>query len=225
MTTIALARDQSQAPRYTLKNQILKKSDIEEIRKEIPDFNEKDWNKELEKYAEYTKKELIFSAGLSPTNNEYQNFGILAAIDIINAINDALQRYRIDKNNITLIGSSYGGYLANLVTKNKPGAIRLVLDNSSWAKPNLSYIVGREINSPEFIYSIKNKIKLQLYVKTPWTLKDSGSNRFTGAVKEIRSFTIDQVKQMARQGASNTEYIFYHSIKDTIIAPVSEKNK
>ena len=84
------------------------------------------------------------NASLLPARGEYQNFGILAALDVLNAIRDAVVRYHVDINNIIIIGGSYGGYIANLVTKIIPGYIRAVFDNSSWANPNLQYVVGRE---------------------------------------------------------------------------------
>lgn len=69
----------------------------------------------------YEENELF--ASLLPGNNEYQNLGILASLDVLNAISDAVDRYDLDFDNIIITGSSYGGYIANLVTKIAPGYI------------------------------------------------------------------------------------------------------
>lgn len=172
--------------------------------------------------TEKKKSALTAIASLKPKNEEYQNFGIMATLDIINCLKDAVDRFALDRNNIILIGSSYGGYLANLVTKIYPGLIRAVFDNSAWANPNLRYVVGRELNLPELGLQVTDKLTLHLYVKSPWTLKEGLPNSFAREKIAIRSFTQDQIQQMAAQGGLDTFYVFYHSIIDAI-APTSEK--
>lgn len=199
--------------------------DIETIKKTIPNFTVENYLQHFEKYTKNSTDLTTFNAGLMPPNNEYQNFGILAALDIANAIKDAVEKFNLDTNNITLVGSSYGGYLANLVTKIIPGEIKLVLDNSSWANPNYDYIAGREINSPEFIYLIGNNLKLTLFTKSPWTLKPNLKNSFEKCRLEIRSFDNNQIEQMAAQGAITTSYVIYHSSKDHVIAPIEDKKR
>ncbi|WP_292257314.1 DUF2920 family protein [Marinospirillum sp.] len=198
-------------------------SDIQSIRKLIPTFEPENWLEQLEYFAEEQEASLHFTAGLAPPRGEYQNFGILAAIDIANAINDALNRFEINKNNVILIGSSYGDYLANLVAKIKPGTIKSVFDNSSWANPNLAYIIGRNLELPEFTVKVTERLTAKLFTKSPWTLAPEKPNSFEGAKAEIRSFSEHQIIQMAEQGANSTEFVFYHSNKDHLIAPVSEK--
>ena len=179
----------------------------------------------VERLIDYTEKQnsaMTAIASLKPKNEEYQNFGIMAALDIINCLKDAVGRFALNRNNIILIGSSYGGYLANLVTKFYPGLVRAVFDNSGWATPNLRYVVGRELNLPELGLQVTDKLTLHLYVKSPWTLKEGLPNSFAREKVAIRSFTQDQIQQMAAQGGLDTFYVFYHSIIDAI-APTSEK--
>ncbi|HEY9017175.1 DUF2920 family protein [Thiomicrospira sp.] len=159
---------------------------------------------------------------LVPTKNEYQNFGLLAALDIINAIKDAAQRFNLSLDNVILVGSSYGGYLANLVTKLYPGLIKAVFDNSSWAQTNLAYVVGQEMGVPEFSYQVYPKVILDLNVRSPWTLTQGLPNTFGGGRKEIRGFSRSQLQSMVEQGGQDTFYVFYHAATDTI-APTQEK--
>jgi len=97
-----------------------------------------------------------------------------------------------------------------------------VFDNSSWANPNLSYVVGRELNRPEFILNATENIAIQLFVKSPWTLTRGLPNSFFDDRFLIRSFAEDQIRQMAEQGGTTTCYLFYHSKYDQI-APTNEK--
>jgi len=179
-----------------------------------------DWSQDFEllaKLCEQQNQPATISASLVPQKNEYQNFGIIAALDIVNAIRDAVSKYGLDSNNVMLIGSSYGGYIANLVTKIAPGYMRAVLDNSSWAEPNLRYVVGRELKSPEASTQITPWVTANLYVKSPWTLNPDLPNSFTSHRYEIRSFSSHQLKQMATQGGANTTmYLFMHSVDDPI---------
>ena len=160
--------------------------------------------------------EITLQAAYIPTKNEYQNFGILAAIDIVNAIQDAIKRFDLNAENIILVGSSYGGYLANLVTKIYPGLVRAVFDNSSWAHPNMKYIVGTELQFPEGIHKIHRGVILHVNTKTPWTLKPGLPHSFSGDRVEIRSFTQNQLSQMLKQGGQDTFYLFYHAEYDDV---------
>lgn len=173
----------------------------------------------LEKLSELLVKydaEIILKGAFIPTKNEYQNFGILAAIDIVNAIKDAIKRFDLNDENVILVGSSYGSYLANLVTKIYPGLVRAVFDNSSWALPNLKYAVGTELGLPEGIHKAYPGITLHLNVKSPWTLKPGLPNSFNGDRLEIRAFTQNQLSQMLNQGGQDTFYFFYHAEYDDV---------
>ncbi len=178
-----------------------------------------DWTKDLDLLAQLcaqTKHKVTLKTSIVPTKGEYQNFGLLPALDIFNAIRDAVKRYGLNQNNIILIGSSYGGYIANMVTKIAPGYIRAVMDNSSWAEPKLNYIAGRELNDPEYVVPVTAWVTLHSYVKSPWTLASGLPNSFTGQHYQIRNFDMGQLIQIANQGGRTTTYIFVHAENDTI---------
>ncbi|WP_265460784.1 DUF2920 family protein, partial [Aeromonas salmonicida] len=78
------------------------------------------------------REPLRFHGLLTPPDGAYQNFGVMAALDILNAIEDAMCRYNGNRDNLILVGSSYGGYLAQMVNKFRPGYARALFDNSSW---------------------------------------------------------------------------------------------
>lgn len=73
---------------------------------------------------------LILTASLTPPDGSYQNSGIMAAPDIVAAINDALACYLLNRDNIVLVGASYGEYLAQLINILRPGMVRARFDSS-----------------------------------------------------------------------------------------------
>ncbi len=105
---------------------------------------------------------LIVPGTLYPGKNEYQNFGLLPAIDHIFAINDLFIRHPQIPKTIYAIGSSYGGYIANLISKLAPCTLNAVFDNSSWATPNMNYIKGQELGLTEFIGNLSPNVTLEL---------------------------------------------------------------
>jgi len=157
----------------------------------------------------------------TPKKNEYQNGGIMSAVDIINAVNDALNRWNIPKDNIILIGSSYGGYLANLAAKLAPNTFRAVFDNSSWAKPYLGYIVGREVNFAEWHEWLLSNILLCESTRSCWTLQEGLPTTFNNNRIAVRSFGKEQLEQYASYKPT-TQYYCIHAFEDEV-ADTSEK--
>lgn len=168
------------------------------------------------------KSELRLRGVLTPPKGEYQNFGIMAALDVINAIKDAVRRFKINQDQIVIVGSSYGGYVANLVTKIYPGLVKAVFDNSAWANPNILYAVGAELGISEYRAYLHPELSLDLSVKSPWTSKAGLPNSFSGGRLEIRSFSKPQLSRMHEQGGKDTFYVFYHAEGD-LVAITEEK--
>ncbi|MGY3895216.1 DUF2920 family protein [Aeromonas enterica] len=165
---------------------------------------------------------LRFQGVLVPPDGAYQNFGVMAALDILNAIEDAMLRYGGNRDNLILVGSSYGGYLAQLVNKFRPGYARGLFDNSSWAEPNLAYVVGRDIGAVEYQCSLQGGVELALCVDSPWRMVAGHPHEFDVDAFIIRSFSASQLDQMAAQGGTQTFCLMVHAIHDPI-APTEAK--
>ena len=95
------------------------------------------------------------SISLQPTKDEYNNFGIMQALDIINAIyfvrkNSA--KFKLSKTPKTLLfGTSHGGYLGFLCAKFAPWLIDAVVENSGYVVvPLRFYSVGKDIDFVQF---------------------------------------------------------------------------
>ncbi len=160
---------------------------------------------------------------LYPKKNEYQNFGILPALDIIYAINDVFQKFSNIPKKIYAIGSSYGGYIANIVSKLAPCTLNAVFDNSSWASPNINYIVGRDLGSTEFTITHLPNLIIRFNVLSPWSHLTFMPNAFNNDRLTIRSFSKEHIGIMAEAGNRKTFYRFVHFENDGI-ADTKQKN-
>ena len=155
------------------------------------------------------------TATFLPHKNEYQNGGLMAALDILNAINDFQNKYMVESLDVILVGSSNGGFIANLVSKIAPNTISAVIDNSSWASLSLPYIVGRDLKTPESAHYFWSNLKVYYYVLSAWTMRPNLPNAFLPCHHVMRGFDKTQIKQMARNG-STCFYYFVHSVNDNI---------
>ncbi len=154
---------------------------------------------------------------------DYQNFGLLPALDVIYSIIDFFKNNPTVPKKVILIGSSYGGYIANLVTKFIPGSISAVFDNSSWAKINKSYINGIEFGSMEHRAILNENICMECSVLTPWTVVFPQLPTYLDEDRVlIREFPKEHLQIMKENGADKIKYRFIHSQYDKI-APLEDK--
>ncbi|EOI4958275.1 DUF2920 family protein [Campylobacter jejuni] len=162
------------------------------------------------------------SATYIPSDGEYQNFGIMAAIDHINALKDLVKRFPKFADLPKIYGGgSYGGYLSLLIAKIAPWYVDGVIDNSGPALPPLQFILGREIDSPEFVFNSKD-LNLYCFLKTHWTRKENSSYFFNDANYIIRVLLNLKHLQILSDISKNIIFVTYHSVKD-FQAPVKDK--
>ncbi|MDQ7043637.1 MAG: DUF2920 family protein [Sulfurimonas sp.] len=170
-------------------------------------------------------KEMSISMTLVPFNSEYQNFGVMQALDHLYVLEDIKKMSGLeDVDKVICIGSSHGGYIANMIAKLNPRVVDYVIDNSSYTKAPLNYVVGKDnnVNFPEFTLGNK-KLKINCFVQTYWTTKESSKYYFSEDRKSIRNLNnTEHIKTMAQNANSKTKYIFYHSLEDAL-APVADK--
>ncbi len=166
------------------------------------------------------------SITLIPKHNEYQNFGMMQAVDHINVLHDIekMSLDFIDDCPVAIIGSSHGGYIAHLIAKLAPNKIDYVIENSCYVKPLLSYVVGKETNilSPEFIYPFEH-VQFNCFVQTLWTTNSQSPNFFSPGHYKIRDLSdSEHLQTLAEKSDKKTKYISYHSAYDGLV-PINEK--
>ncbi|HEB9332602.1 TPA: DUF2920 family protein [Campylobacter coli] len=150
-----------------------------------------------------------------PPNGDYQNFGIMAAIDHINVVKDFVKRFPkfVDLPKI-YGGGSYGGYLSLLIAKIAPWHVDAVIDNSGSVLPLLEYIIGRDINKCDYLFNDSNTF-IEMFIKTYWTRKDENSPYFFGNENYmIRALLNSSHLQIQVGKNNNIIFVSYHSAKD-----------
>lgn len=184
----------------------------------------------LKESGELDKKLLVNQTmTILPKNNEYQNFGILQALDHINVLKELRNKNLDFINNYPtiLMGSSHGGYIANLIAKIAPNSIDCIIDNSSYIKPPLNYIIGKENNMfhGEFKKLYGENLIVNYFVKTMWEKDENSFYHFSKDRHGIRDMSNKSHNEItAKRSKSKTRYISYHSTEDEI-APYEDKKE
>ena len=174
---------------------------------------------------------LNLSCTMYPTKDEYQNFGIMQATDILNAIlytKHNLCAGKFSQIPVILVGSSHGGYLANLSAKIAPWLVDAVIDNSSYAIFLWRLIgFGKEIDFTKFFCCATDgfyqDICLYLFDKTYWTLDKTSPYYFNESREEIRNI-LNPKHLKVQSKFRKTFYIGYHCVNDDL-APAKDKTE
>ncbi|EPM8996662.1 DUF2920 family protein, partial [Campylobacter jejuni] len=158
---------------------------------------------------------LNFTSTFIPPNGDYQNYGIMAAIDHINALKDLVKRFPKFADLPKIYGGgSYGGYLALLIAKIAPWYVDGMIDNSGTVLPLLECIIGKDLSRPEFFFSDLNKL-VGMFIKTYWTREDERlSYFFTNENYMIRSLLNSSHLTIQASVNKNIILVSYHSLKD-----------
>ncbi|TKX31678.1 DUF2920 family protein [Campylobacter aviculae] len=176
---------------------------------------------------------LNLHASLKPTKNEYQNFGIMQAQDLINVVLYLKNNAPFDTMGggipVIMIGSSHGGYLSHLAAKIAPWLIDGVIDNSSYAKFLWRLVgFGKEIDFMRYsefnTFDFFQHIKVFCSTKTFWTSNSSSPYFFSPARRMIRNILEPSHLEVCAKFPS-THYVSYHSFYDKKIAPPEDKRE
>lgn len=162
------------------------------------------------------------SCELAPKNGDYQNYGIMPCLDIINALKDIWRKFPHTRTlPVILGGGSYGGYLSLLCAKIAPFYIDAVVDNSGVVLPYLPHLIGRASGVPEFIFNNEHYI-LACFVKKMWSMDANSPYALKPEHHLIRSLLNTAHLQTQAAVNKDTIYISYHSAKDEG-APAAQK--
>ncbi|EDO7016848.1 DUF2920 family protein [Campylobacter coli] len=156
-----------------------------------------------------------FTSTFIPPNGDYQNYGIMAALDHINALKDLVKRFPKFADLPKIYGGgSYGGYLALLIAKIAPWYVDGVIDNSGTVLPLLRYIIGRDLEQFDFIFNDPNTL-IEMFTKTYWTREDENLPYFFANENYmIRSLLNSSHLIIQVNVNKNIVLVSYHSAKD-----------
>ncbi|WP_103583341.1 DUF2920 family protein [Campylobacter concisus] len=170
------------------------------------------------------------SITMVPTKNEYQNFGVMQAMDVLNAVlytKKYINNAKFEHLPVIMVGSSHGGYLAHMCAKIAPWLVDAVIDNSSYAIFLWRLIgFGKEINFTNYFCFGTDTLYQNLYIyffdKTYWTLNEKSPYYFIDAREEIRNIlNLDHLN--VQSSYKKPIYVSYHCICDKEIAPAKDK--
>ncbi|MGI7773641.1 DUF2920 family protein [Campylobacter coli] len=158
-----------------------------------------------------------FTSTFIPPNGDYQNYGIMAALDHINALKDLVKRFpKLADLPKIYGGGSYGGYLSLLIAKIAPWYVDGVIDNSGTVLPLLGYIIGRDLEQFDFIFNDPNTL-IEMFTKTYWTREDENSPYFFNNENYfIRTLLNKDHLILQSQKNKNIIYVSYHSKEDPL---------
>ncbi|RTK04467.1 carbonic anhydrase [Campylobacter jejuni] len=166
-------------------------------------------NRILEKHLKFS-----LSTSFIPPNNEYQNFGIMAAIDHINALKDLVKRFPKFADLPKIYGGgSYGGYLSLLIAKIAPWYVDGVIDNSGSAMLPLRYILGRDLNMCD-CNIVEDNFVIEGFLESFWTCDEDSPYFFGDENYIIRTLLNKDHLILQSQKNKNIIYVSYHSKED-----------
>ncbi|EBI2442020.1 DUF2920 family protein [Campylobacter jejuni] len=154
------------------------------------------------------------SATFIPSRGDYQNYGIMAALDHINALKDLVKRFPKFADLPKIYGGgSYGGYLSLLIAKIAPWYVDGVIDNSGSALPSPMFILERESGQYDYFEEYPHN-KIGFFIKTYWNADVSSKYFFHTENYLIR--IIPNLAHLTIQANINKNIILvsYHSLKD-----------
>lgn len=163
---------------------------------------------------------------IDPAHGEYQNFGVMQALDHLRVIGDLMENAPpFDPRRIVALGSSHGGYIAHLMAKFAPSTLAAVIDNSSYAQPPMSYLGIGDI--PEAFLTVEGLV-FNAYVQSGWSISDRGAANFYSRdrdlIRDLR-FTPHVAAMRAASVDQGTQYFMVHSTRDDISPPAVKRRQ
>lgn len=169
-----------------------------------------------------------FDLRLLPPNGDYQNFGVMSALDHLCVLADLRKAPDIafDLENLVAFGSSHGAYIAHLIAKFAPNTLRAVIDNSAYtAPPVIGVSDGKVIFGPS-AFEIHNLARMDFYVDTAWTSGDptllSCYSDGRHAIRDVACLSHIQTAKNASH--RSCQFRMIHSIHDDLL-PIENKRQ
>ncbi len=105
------------------------------------DFKVETHNDVLALLQSDTAHQYELKAHFTPPGNQYQNFGVLAALDHIAALHHLIDKgVEFDQSNVVCLGTSHGGYIAHMIAKFAPNSINAVIDASAYTETITKFV-------------------------------------------------------------------------------------
>lgn len=164
-----------------------------------------------------------FNLRLSPPNGDYQNFGVMQALDHLLVLADLRksQEIEFDEENIVAFGSSHGAYIAHMIAKFAPNTLRGVIDNSAYtAPPILGHSADGQLQFGPSCFDLYQLtgVRVDFYVDTRWTVADEAApTHYSGWHHAIRDLALPKHMQATKETSGRPcQFRVMHSVADGI---------
>lgn len=158
-------------------------------------------------------------ATLVPPDGQYQNFGVLAALDHIAALHHLIDEdVPFDTSNIVCLGSSHGGYIAHMMHKFAPNTFNGVIDASAYSETVTKFLDGQggelDLQDGNFAYACSTVQR--------WQFRTPGKAGFFGPDRALIRDTgyHDHMVHVAEQGGRRCQFRMLHSKNDLVSSPM-----
>jgi len=165
-------------------------------------------------------------AAIDPGRGEYQNFGILQALDHLAVLGDLIENAPpFNTRQVIALGSSHGGYIAHLMAKIAPDALAAIIDNSSYTQPPMNYLGLSELSEFDLLYG---GALLQCQVKPGWSTSHRMNRNFYGRDQDLIRDTgflphLQRTHDLA--GDDGTQFFMVNAAVDSISAPACKRRQ
>ncbi|MGE5380677.1 MAG: DUF2920 family protein [Methylocystaceae bacterium] len=156
-------------------------------------------------------------------SEEYNSFGFLPALDHLMVLGRLLKDEEFNHQRIMVLGTSYGGYIGQLMGKFAPNTFAVIIDNSGFSRTRLGDLLTKELWKYGNLIRLgpNNEVNVFFSHNYPWTIYDETSPYyFSDACRCIRSLLHEKHRLK-----SSTRYYVFHSVCDNDIAPIADKDK
>lgn len=161
-----------------------------------------------------------FDLRLSIPNGDYQNFGVMQALDHLLVLDDLRKSQEIvfDEQNIVAFGSSHGAYIAHLIAKFAPNTLRAVIDNSAYTAPPIIGHTDGKLHFGPSCFETHRLTRVDLHIDTAWTVADEAApTYYSGWRHAIRDIALSSHIQASRAASRRPcQFRMMHSVQDNI---------
>lgn len=169
-------------------------------------------------------KQFAVKTILSPPDGQYQNFGVLAALDHLCALNALIDsEFAFDTSNVLCVGSSHGGYIAHMMHKFAPNSFNGIIDASAYTETATTFIDGgwkeTNINDGNLIYICSTRQE--------WQFGKPGLPTFFGPDRSlIRDTAYDvHMGSVSASADRKCQFRMIHSTTDAVSSPVLKQRQ
>lgn len=143
----------------------------------------------------------------------YMSFGLMPALDCLQAIFEAAKKFGINKKRVFLLGTSYGGYVAMMMARFAPNTFAMIVDNSGFTTPeeDLNSILGWGAKTI-------NGVKVGCRLINHFTLEPGQENTLLSSHIKMRNL----LDHNSRWERCNSKIYSYHFVHDEV---AKTKNK